>query len=270
MAYFNFLSNECSGRMGDTYYRNENGRDVFTQEYIDSYFDGTRKEYNGEKGEIIMCSRIGPYHGSEVNKKSWKAFTRLQRVAAAYYKYTLDFLGLNTKGRNPLNVVAHFLGILVKGHEFNPYNIYQKIPMAAQLEIEPPIYNEERGTFEVSYTNNLDTSESLEPQLLFCLFMEDGTNLGVKAEWQKQSSFAFATKYSYGQKVYIMCLVSVLTKTGRLIISSKVADTNLAPVVNEMFYPKRLNNGQWRYQDPEVCVGENVIHHYEDETLTFS
>ena len=269
MAYFNFLSNECSGRIGDTYYRNENGRDVFTDSYIEREMEKRRNPYRYNDYEPVVTARIGNYHGAEINKKCWKAFTSEQRVAAILYKYFWDFLGLQKGNRNPLNVVSNFIKDLVKNHEFEPIRFYNIYPLTPKVTLSEPQYNTERKTFEVSYQNNETFSDEQEPQLLFTMFKHNGENLGVKMEWAAAGDFAFATKYTPDNAVYFLCLVAVKVDGRYKIVGCKLSIKKFYPIDGETWYPPRMNNGIWQFVTPETLQGKNVVAHYDGETLIF-
>lgn len=269
MAYFNFLSNEASGRIGDTYYRNGRGRRQFLGRFLKTLEESQRNGKPNSNKAIIMTTRIGNHHSANINKKCWQAFASEQRLAAVFYRNFWPFLGLQKGDRNPLNVVAQQLGDLVKNHIFDPYRIYNIYAETPKISLTDPEYNEERKTFEVSYQNDEDFPAEQEPQLLFTLFKQNGENLGVKIEWAQAGDFAFPTKYFPDQTIYFLCLVAAKVDGEYKIVGSKITSTTLSPFVGETWYPQRMNNGLWQFVNPETLQGREVVSHYDDETLIF-
>lgn len=267
MAYFNFLTNEIKGSIGRAHFRDPC---KYTNEAPS--LKTNKKNWKGTKTDdsnCIMYWTVQKKTQNELQKKCWTAFTSLQRVAAAFYKNHWDYLGLSDKDRNPLNVVAEFFKSLVVTHNFDPYQIYNKIPQTTEIVISPPLLNSERNSIVCEYTNNMAVDASRQPTILFVCFQSNGVNHGAKREWKNGGKLSFPTKFQYGDILYIMAIVSELIDGKRQLTAAIISEADYRAIIGETWIPFYMSNGNWWYEYPETLCGSNVNCTFTNETLTF-
>lgn len=205
---------------------------------------------------------------NDIQKKSFYAFGRLQRVSAQMSKNFWQYLGLTSNGINKINAVAHWLKPLIKNHALDFNNLADIITAYQNIEIKNSFFNSDRHTFEVLFTNATVADATRQQQLLIGIYGVSGKGYGTITTYAEDASLAVPTKYQGEESFYTLILLSEITQEKRKITDYAFYFTSADIFFGEIWQPYFMHNGYWYFDDPELLIGENVIAVYDDENLT--
>ena len=189
-------------------------------------------------------------------------------MSAQISKNFWEYLGLESNGINKINAVAHWLKPLIKNHALDFNNLADIVTPTQNIQIKKSFFNDERHTFEISFTNATVADATRQQQLLVGVYGISGKGYGTITTYADQASLAVPTKYQGEESFYTLIFLSEIVQNKRRITDYAFIFTSADVFFGEIWQPYFMHNGNWYFDDPELLVGENVNGAYDGENLT--
>lgn len=233
-------------------------------------YTGTLGTTYGVKQRRIIYAKAKPFSHTphnEVQKKSFTAFSKLQRFCSYVNKYYWKDLGLKDKDRNKMNVSAQFFKKMIVNHEFDFINVQNVVATTLDFTITKFEYIQEVQNFSVEMYIKEDLLEEENASLFLGVFTEDGTGIAVLRTENVTSSFELPTLFPNKSNAFLVAFFSCVRNGKRVLLYCAERNLKNDIVINSVWFCNNINNGRWYYEEVETLVGENVSCVVENETL---
>lgn len=183
MAFFNIVTNEVSGNVGQL-----NG-------------------IKSKSGNFVRKKRVSKTARTEVQKASFKAFAALRRQSLFQRDKLGEILTTYIKYSERPYVLANMLKAWIADHQFTPENFVKMWKQKTDYSLENVSYNQDNQTLSLSIKPEAGYIPSLETSILLFVIDSAGYGFFFSKLILTESSYVFAAEVITENPVYLYSLL---------------------------------------------------------------
>lgn len=223
--------------------------------------------FNGKVGELYGTRQYRKYFVKAVpfshtphnalQNKAFSAFGCLQRMSSQFVKGFWQYLGLSDRDMNKINAVAHFLKPVISEKDFSVWKIKDVIKGGNELTINEFSFSEERQSFVIDYSTNIDTNDKSDIRICYAFIADDGKGFGGGSFYGQSGTMFLPTTWQNDVNLSLVFFLSFLENHKRTLCACDVEEIKKTVFSNGGWFPIAMQNGEWFFQSGGI-IGENV------------